>query len=96
MTQHRSKATRKHEAPGALSGDELAAETAVDLPEREAMSTFGHGLGHGIDPGLDHTGWGNLAMPINESQAANINTSDSVAAADANQTVIIYQTSDKP
>ena len=31
-----------------LSGDELAAETAVDLPEREAMSTFGHGLGHGI------------------------------------------------
>jgi len=89
MTQDRSKTAGKQQGPGALSGDELAAETAVDLPEREAMSTFGHGLGHGVD-----TGWGNFAMPINESTAANINTSDSVAAADADQTVIIYQTSD--
>jgi hypothetical protein len=68
-----------------LSGDELAAETAVDLPEREAMSTFGHGLGHGID---------NFAMPINEATAANVESNSSVAAADAHQTVIIYQTSD--
>jgi len=90
MTQDRSTPAGKHDAPGAMSADELAAESAFDLPEREAMSTFGHGLGHGVD-----TGWGNLAMPINESTAANINTSDSVAAADADQTVIIYQTSDK-
>ena len=69
-----------------LSGDELAAETAVDLPEREAMSTFGHGFGHGID---------NFAMPINEATAANVESNSSVAAADADQTVIIYQTSDK-
>jgi len=69
----------------ALSGDELAAETAVDLPDREAMSTFGHGLGHSIE---------NFAMPINESTATNINTNESIAAADAEQTVIIYQTVD--
>jgi hypothetical protein len=68
-----------------LSGDELAAETAVDLPDREAMSTFGHGFGHGID---------NFAMPINEATAANVESNSSVAAADADQTVIIYQTSD--
>jgi hypothetical protein len=69
----------------ALSGDELAAEAAVDLPDREAMSTFGHGFGHGID---------NFAMPINEATAANVESNSSVAAADADQTVIIYQTSD--
>jgi hypothetical protein len=69
-----------------LSSDDLAAETAVDLPEREAMSTFGHGLGHGID---------NFAMPINEATAANVESNSSIAAADADQTVIIYQTSDK-
>ena len=74
----------------ALSGDELAAESAVDLPEREAMSTFGHGLGHGVD----HD-WGNFAMPINEATAANVESNASVAAADADQTVIIYQSSDK-
>jgi hypothetical protein len=49
------------------------------------MSTFGHGLGHGID---------NFAMPINEATAENVNSNASIAAADADQTVIIYQTSD--
>jgi len=76
--------------PDAMSSDDLAAETAVDLPEREAMSTFGHHFGHPVDPDF-----GNFAMPINTSEAANINTSDSIAAADADQTVIIYQASDK-
>jgi hypothetical protein len=70
----------------ALSGEELQAEMALDLPDREAMSTIGHGFGHGID---------NFAMPINEATAANINSTSSVAAADADQTVIIYQTSDE-
>jgi hypothetical protein len=73
----------------ALSNDELAAEAAVDLPDREAMSTFGHGFGHGVD----HD-WGNFAMPVNEATASNIESTSSVAAADADQTVIIYQTSD--
>jgi hypothetical protein len=49
------------------------------------MSTIGHGFGHGID---------NFAMPINEATAANISSTSSVAAADADQTVIIYQVSD--
>jgi len=71
----------KHPPP-TLSGEELAAETAVDLPDREAMSTFGHGID-------------NFAMPINEATAENINSTSSIAAADADQTVIIYQTSDK-
>ena len=39
---------RDHRTPEALSTDELAAQTAIDLPDREAMSTFGHGFGHGI------------------------------------------------
>jgi hypothetical protein len=77
------------QTPEALSGDELAAETAVDLPDREAMSTIGHGFGHGVDHDF-----GNFAMPINQAEAANINSTSSVAAADADQTVIIYQTSD--
>jgi hypothetical protein len=75
--------------PEALSGDELAAETATDLPDREAMSTIGHGWGHGIDDGID-----NFAMPINEATATNYESTSSVAAADADQTVIVYQTSD--
>ena len=54
------------------------------------MSTFGHGFGHGLESGID-----NLAMPINESTAANIESYSSVAAADADQTVIIYQVADK-
>ena len=81
---------REHRTPEALSADELAAQTAVDLPDREAMSTIGHGFGHGIDHGID-----NFAMPINEAEAANINSTSSIAAADADQTVIIYQTSDE-
>lgn len=78
-----SKQTSEHQA--GLSGDELAAEAAVDLPDREAMSTIGHGFGNGID---------NFAMPINEATAANISSSSSIAAADADQTVIIYQVAD--
>ena len=82
--------TPEQPPPEALSGDELAAETATDLPEREAMSTFGHGFGHGVDHDF-----GNFAMPINEAEAANISSTSSVAAADADQTVIIYQASDE-
>jgi hypothetical protein len=79
----------KNDPSEALSGEELAAETAVDLPDREAMSTIGHGFGHGVDHGID-----NFAMPINEATATNYESTSSVAAADADQTVIIYQTSD--
>jgi len=66
-----------------LSPEDLAGETAVDLPEREAMSTIGHGFGHIV---------GNVAVPINEATAENVYTNNSIAAADAEQVVILNQT----
>jgi hypothetical protein len=41
--------------------------------------------------GLDLSGIDNFAMPINEAFALNNNSIDSVAVADADQTVIIGQ-----
>jgi len=57
---------------------------ATDLPEREAMSTVGHGFGHGL---------GNVAIPINEATAQNISIDSSMAVADADQIVNLNQTS---
>jgi hypothetical protein len=73
-----------------LSQADLADEMAVDLPEREAMSTVGRGFGHGIDHFV-----GNVAIPINEATAENLYTNNSVAAADAEQIVILNQTTTK-
>lgn len=73
--------------PKELSAADLAGETAVELPEREAMSTIGHGFGHG----LEHT-VGNIAVPINEATAENNYSNSSIAAADAEQVVILNQT----
>lgn len=58
-----------------LSAEELEAEQAGDLPEREAMSL--------IDA--------NIAAPVNAAVAANILTSDSIAYANAEQNVDIDQ-----
>ena len=66
-----------------LSDDELAAQDAAPLPEREAMSTIRGGLGAAID---------NFAMPINEAIAINNESINSIAIADADQIVIIDQT----
>ena len=63
----------------ALTGDELAQQTAAPLPDREAMSTI---TGSGVD---------NFAVPINEAVAANLNSTDSYAIADADQIVILNQ-----
>jgi NAD(P)H-hydrate repair Nnr-like enzyme with NAD(P)H-hydrate dehydratase domain len=65
-----------------LSLEDLEAEKATALPEREAMSKVDLGAGLGID---------NFAMPINEATAMNINSTDAVAIADADQIVIITQ-----
>jgi hypothetical protein len=65
-----------------LSAEDLANETAVDLPEREAMSTIGHGFGNHV---------GNIAMPINEATAENYYSNNSIAVADADQVVILDQ-----
>jgi len=66
---------------GALSPDELSAEQATDLPDREAMSVFGQ-----FPSSLE-----NFAMPINTAEAANFYSTSSVAAADADQIVILDQ-----
>lgn len=65
-----------------LSLEDLEAEEATALPERQAMSKVDLGSGLGID---------NFAMPINEATAINISSTDSVAVADADQIVIIHQ-----
>jgi len=66
-----------------LSAEELAAESATELPDREAMTTIQGPIG------LDN---GNVAIPINEASAANIDSDYSVAIADADQFVIVDQT----
>ncbi len=70
------------EAADGLSFEDLEAEQAMALPERQAMSKVDLGSGLGID---------NFAMPINEATAMNIASSDSIAVADADQIVIIHQ-----
>jgi hypothetical protein len=78
-----------------LSAEDLAGETAVDLPEREAMSTIGHGFGHGWPGDLEpatSTHIGNVAVPINTSEASNTNSTSSIAVSDAEQIVNLDQT----
>lgn len=58
-----------------LTSEELEAETGEELPDREAMS-------------LINT---NLAAPINAAVAANVLSDNSVAYANAEQTVDITQ-----
>ena len=65
-----------------LTNEDLEAEQALALPERQAMSKIDIGAGFGID---------NFAMPINEATAMNIGSVDSVAIADADQIMIINQ-----
>ena len=66
-----------------LTDEELEAQEAEALPDREAMSSIKLDLGAGID---------NFAMPINEAIAMNIESDYSVAIADADQIVILDQT----
>jgi hypothetical protein len=68
--------------PNELSLEDLEAEEAMALPERQAMSKIDLGAGLGID---------NFAMPINEATAMNIASNNSIAVADADQIVIINQ-----
>ena len=67
--------------PQALNEEEVAEESAVDLPDREAMSILRLNL-EGVD---------NFAMPINEAFAINNYSNASIAMADADQVVIIDQ-----
>ena len=69
-----------------LSRQELEAQDAQALPDREAMSTIS----------LDPSGVDNFAMPINEAVAINYESAGSVAYADADQTVILTQADTDP
>jgi len=68
--------------PEELSEQELAEQDVQALPDREAMSTITPDISGGFD---------NFAMPINEAIAINNYSTESIAAADADQTVIIGQ-----
>jgi hypothetical protein len=63
------------EQPKELSQEELDAQAAAELPDREAMSL--------IDA--------NVAAPVNAAVAANILSDDSIAYANAEQDVDIDQ-----
>ena len=75
------------EHPEGLSEQELAEQDVQALPDREAMSTLTPDIAGGFD---------NFAMPINEALAINNNSVSSIAAADADQTVIIGQVDNDP
>ena len=64
-----------------LSADDIEAESAQALPDRQAMSKIGIDV-HGVD---------NFAMVVNEATAMNVASSDSIAVADADQIVVIAQ-----
>jgi hypothetical protein len=70
-----------------LTEQELAEQEVQALPDREAMSTVTPDITGGFD---------NFAMPINEAIAINNNSVSSIAAADADQTVIIGQVDTDP
>ena len=63
-------------APQALTDDEIQAQDASELPDREAMSL--------VDA--------NLAAPVNVAAALNVLSDGSVAYANAEQNVDIDQT----
>jgi hypothetical protein len=87
-----------HDAPSrGLQPDELAAEAASALPDREAMSL----LDLNLDLALDATAAdpvaaaiaanANVAAPIDAAVAANVGSTDSTAIASADQDAEITQ-----
>jgi len=60
---------------GPMSDEEIAAETAEELPNREAMSLVN----------------ANIAVPVNAAVAANVLSDGSIAYADATQHTPITQ-----
>jgi hypothetical protein len=70
-----------------LTDEELAAQDASAIPDREAMTSNSIDLGSGID---------NFAMPINQAIAINNQSIQSWAIADADQIVDLDQTDIDP
>ena len=81
-----------------LSQEELAAQQASDLPDREAMTTL-LDLDANLDLALDLAAPvdaavaanANVAAPIDASVAANVLSFNSVASASADQDSVIIQ-----
>ena len=67
-----------------LTSEELEAQVGSFLPDREALSMIQASFGSWID---------NLAMPVNIASAVNNESSFSWAIADADQVVVLNQTS---
>jgi len=72
---------RKDNRRRELSKAELTEESALDLPDREAMSVLK----------LNVVDVDNFAMPINEAFALNNYSNQSIAMAQADQVVIVDQ-----
>jgi hypothetical protein len=64
----------------AVTAEELAAEEAAELPDREEMSLVN----------------ANLAIPVNAAVAANVLSDGSIAYADATQATPIDQSAGSP
>jgi hypothetical protein len=80
-----------------LEPDELAAEEASELPDREAMSLLDLNLDLGLDAdatapiAASIAANANVAAPIDASVAANIASVDSTAISSADQDASIVQ-----
>src|SRR5687767_2637350 len=79
------RTSAKAEGQRGLTDDELAAEQGSELPDREAMSILDFGFTVEDIENL------NLAVPINQAIATNVNTTSSIASADADQMVVVDQ-----
>ena len=80
-----------------LRPDELAAEEAAELPDREAMSLLDLNLDLALDAdvaapiGAAIAANANVAAPIDASVAANVGSVDSIAMSSADQDAEITQ-----
>jgi hypothetical protein len=77
MTENEKKLQAPDEVKRALSPEELEAQEAAELPDREAMSLVN----------------ANVALPINAAVAANVLSDDAIAYADATQDAAVDQSS---
>jgi hypothetical protein len=86
-----------HPRTTGLQPDELAAEEAAELPDREAMSLLDLNLDLALDAdvaapiGAAIAANANVAAPIDASVAANVGSVDSVAISSADQDAHITQ-----
>src|SRR5690348_2285736 len=92
-----TQTSKAPEEAQALSPEELAAEGASELPDREAMSLLDLNLDLGLNADIAApidaaiAANANVAAPIDASVSANVGSVDSLAAASADQHASIVQ-----